>query len=67
MDSVYSFINGELVYEDFNVAPFKKDVKIELHLIQSKTSGGFSEVPVNKLISLTRHLLRLDAHYGELP
>lgn len=66
VDSVYAFVNGELIYEDFDAAPFKKDVRIELHVIQSKTSGGFSEVPVNKLISLTRHLLKLDADYSQL-
>lgn len=66
VDSVYAFVNGELIYEDFDTSPFKKDVRIELHIIQSKTSGGFSEVPVNKLISLTRHLLRLDADYSQL-
>ena len=60
-------MNGELILEDFNTTPFKKDVRIELHIIQSKTSGGFSEVPVNKLISLTRHLLKLDADYSQLP
>ncbi|NGO54776.1 hypothetical protein, partial [Allomesorhizobium camelthorni] len=58
VDSIYSFVNGELIYEDFDTTPFKKDVKIELHVIQSKTSGGFSEVPLNKLISLTRNLLK---------
>ena len=67
VDSIYAFVNGELIYEDFDTSPFKKDVQIELHIIQSKTSGGFSEVPVNKLISLTRHLLRLDANYDQLP
>lgn len=66
VDSVYGFVNGELLYEDFDTTPFKKDVRIELHIIQSKTSGGFSEVPVNKLISLTRHLLKLDADYSQL-
>jgi hypothetical protein len=66
VDSAYAFVNGELIYEDFDTSPFKKDVQIELHIIQSKTSGGFSEVPVNKLISLTRHLLRLDADYSQL-
>jgi len=65
IDSAYAFVNGELVYEDFDVVPFKKDVRIELHIIQSKTSGGFSEVPVNKLISVTRHLLKLDANYDD--
>ncbi|MDO8900374.1 MAG: AIPR family protein [Phenylobacterium sp.] len=67
IDSAYAFVNGELVYEDFDVSPFKKDVRIELHIIQSKTSGGFSEVPVNKLISVTRHLLKLDADYDQFP
>jgi hypothetical protein len=64
VDSVYGFVNGELICEDFDITPFKKDVRIELHIIQSKTSGGFSEVPVNKLISLTGHLLKLDAEYS---
>src|SRR5262249_51966813 len=67
VDSIYGFVNGELIFEDFDVTPFKKDVRIELHIIQSKTSGGFSEVPVNKLISLTRHLLKLDADYTQFP
>lgn len=67
VDSAYAFVNGELVYEDFDVSPFKRDVRIDLHIIQSKTSGGFSEVPVNKLISVTRHLLKLDANYDQLP
>lgn len=67
VDSVYAFVNGELLYEDFDTSPFKKDVQIELHIIQSKTSGGFSEVPVNRLISVSRNLLRLDADYGQLP
>ena len=66
VDFVYAFVNGELIYEDFDTSPFKKDVQIELHIIQSKTSGGFSEIPINKLISLTRHLLRLDADYSQL-
>lgn len=66
VDSIYAFVNGELIYEDFDTTPFKKDVKIELHIIQSKTSGGFSETPLNRLISVTRHLLKLDADYTVL-
>ncbi len=66
IDSVYAFVNGELVYEDFDTTPFKKDVRIELHIIQSKTAGGFSEVPVDKLISTTRQLLKLDADFDQL-
>ena len=39
IDAAYAFVNGELIYEDFDVSSFKKDVRIELHIIQSKTSG----------------------------
>lgn len=67
IDSVYAFVNGEAVFEDFDITPFKKDVMIDLHLIQSKSSGGFSETPINRLISVTRHLLKLDADYANLP
>lgn len=67
VDSAYAFVNGELVFEDFDVTPFKKDVRIDLHIIQSKTAGGFSEAPVNRLISVTRHLLKLDADYDDYP
>jgi len=65
VDSVYAFVNGELVYEDFDISPFKKDVVIELHIIQSKTAGGFSETAINKMISVSRHLMRLDADYSK--
>lgn len=67
VDSAYAFVNGEAVREDFDVKPFRRDVRIDLHLIQSKTSGGFSEGPINKLISTTRNLLRLTADYDTLP
>ncbi len=66
IDSVYAFVNGEIVLEDFDVTPFKKDVYIELHLIQSKTSNSFGEDAINKLISTSRNLLKLDADYGSL-
>ena len=67
IDSAYAFVNGELVYEDLDCEKFKGNVDIELHLIQSKTSGGFSEATVNRLISSTRHLLHLEQDYQELP
>lgn len=65
VDAVYSFVNGELVQEDFDTSSFKRDVKVELFLMQSKTSGGFSEVPLDKLASITRNLLKLDADYSK--
>ena len=66
VDSVYGFVNGELVHEDIDSTPFKKDVRLELYIIQSKTSEGFRESAINSLISTTRHLLKLDANYDTL-
>ncbi len=67
VDSVYSFVNGELVGEDFDCSHFKRGVVIELHIIQSKTAAGFSETPLNHLISMPRYLLSLDSTYADMP
>ena len=66
VDSAYCFVNGEVVHEDFDCTFLKRDVQIELHIIQSKTSAGFSESSINSLISSTRHLLKLDEDYDAL-
>lgn len=59
VDSIYCFVNGELVTEDFDTSPFKKDISVELYIIQSKTSSNYSEASIDKLISITRNLLDL--------
>lgn len=63
-DSVYAFVNGELISEDnFDLSPFKKDVSIELHVIQSKSADGFTEAAIDKLSSLASVLLKINANY----
>jgi len=66
VDSVFAFVNGELITEDFDPSPFKKDVRISLHVIQSKTSKSHSEDAINKLISVTRNLLDLSKDIDSL-
>ena len=48
IDSIYLFVNGELILEDTDVAAFKKDVTIDLFFIQSKRTTGFSESAIDK-------------------
>ena len=67
VDSAYCFVNGELVHEDCDFSYLKKNVQIELHIIQSKTSAGFSEASIDSLTSSARHLLSLDANYEDYP
>lgn len=60
-DSLYLFVNGELVKEDDDLADkYKKNVDIEFVLIQSKYENCFSEDPLLKLSRLCRSLFDLD-------
>ncbi len=65
IDSIFTFINGALVSEDFDNSGLKKNVEFDLFVIQSKTSKGFSEASIDKIISTTRKLLKLDSNYEE--
>lgn len=60
-DSIYLFVNGELVKEDEDVKDkYKKNVDIEFVLIQSKFENSFNEDPLLKLSRLCRGLFDLD-------
>lgn len=66
IDSIFVLINGDLIQEDTDLSPYKKNVEIELIIVQSKTAGGFSEDPINRLITSLSTLLELDADYAAL-
>jgi hypothetical protein len=60
-DSIYLFVNGELVKEDEDIKDkYKKNVDIEFVLIQSKFENSFNEDPLLKLSRLCRGLFDLD-------
>jgi hypothetical protein len=60
MDSMYLFVNGELLLDDeADLSGLKRNVSIDLVIIQSKTSTSFREEALNKLISSARDLLDL--------
>lgn len=60
-DSIYLFVNGDLVKEDENIKEkYKKNVDIELVIIQAKYSNSFSEEPLLKLARLSKNLLNLE-------
>jgi hypothetical protein len=66
VDSIYLLINGELVKEDEDLSDkYKKNVDIELVLIQSKYTDSFSEDPLLKLSRLCRSLFDLDFNSEE--
>ncbi|WP_417258361.1 AIPR family protein [Celeribacter sp.] len=67
IDSVYTFVNGSLVREDFEAAQLKNNVEIELAIFQSKSSKGFSEDGLNAISSTLRKLLDLTENDQDFP
>lgn len=60
-DSVFIFVNGDLIKEDSDVKEkYKKNPDIELVIIQSKRENGFGEDALLKLARLCKNLLDLE-------
>ena len=59
IDSIYLFANGDLIQEDTDLSALKKNVSLELILIQSKWTSGFTEAAVDKITAASEDLLNL--------
>src|SRR6266700_4993663 len=71
IDAIYVLINGELINIDSDVSEFKRNIRIDMFVIQSKATNSFSEISVERLISSTNDLLNfsvsiplLKTHYN---
>lgn len=60
-DSIYLFVNGDLIKEDENIKEkYKKNADIEFVIIQSKYSNSFAEDVLLKFSRLSTNLFDLD-------
>lgn len=59
IDSIYTFVNGELLKEDTPINTTQKKNTIELVLIQSKTSTSFKEDAITKFRESAEDLFNL--------
>ena len=59
IDSVFTFINGEHLKEDTSINTAQKSNRIELVIIQSKTSASFSEDSIIKFRESAQDLFNL--------
>jgi AIPR protein len=67
IDSIYTFVNEELLHTDTDITVYsKRNIKIELFIIQSKTAFGFSELAIERLITVTNDLLNLSNHLSSM-
>ena len=51
IDAIYSFVNSELIQRDSDLIDGKRNSIIDIFIIQSKNTSGFSETAVEKCIS----------------
>ncbi len=66
IDAIYVFVNGELLNIDTDVSDFKRNSRIDLFIIQTKTSMGFSELAIDRLLSATNDLLNFGKELSSL-
>jgi hypothetical protein len=59
IDSIFTFLNGELVKEDTQINKNQKKNVIELKIIQSKTSASFNEDSITKFRESAEDLFNL--------
>lgn len=59
IDGFYAFVNGEMIQEDTDVTSLRKNIQIEVVLIQAKTGASFSESPMDKFAAAATDLFDL--------
>lgn len=72
IDAMYVLVNGEMAQEDIDLAPLKKNILIEVVIIQAKLSESFGESAIEKMtvtsediFDLGRDLEPLKSVYNE--
>jgi hypothetical protein len=65
IDSVFLFVNDVLILEDHDYDYDLKNARIELHLVQSKTSPSFSETPIIKFRETFEDLFDLSSDLSD--
>ena len=59
IDGIYVLVNGELVQEDPDYSHLRKDISLDLIVLQSKSHAGFQESPIERFVSVSRDILDL--------
>lgn len=56
IDSIYTFVNTELVQRDSDLIDGKRNSIIDVYIIQSKNTNGFGETPIEKCVASANDL-----------
>lgn len=64
IDSMYILVNGELFQGESDFSQLKGSVALDVIIMQSKTSDGFSETPVERFITISSDIFDLSKDTG---
>lgn len=59
IDAIYVLVNGELVQEEPDYSHLKKNITLDLIIVQAKTTAGFQETPVERFLTVSEDILDL--------
>ena len=59
IDGFYLLVNGELVQEAPDYGYLKKNITLDLIIVQAKTGAGFQETPVERFLTFSEDILDL--------
>ncbi len=65
IDGIYLFVNDEFVQEDPAYGHLRKDITVDLIVIQSKMRSGFQETPVERFLTISDDILDLSKDPNE--
>jgi hypothetical protein len=60
IDAIYTFVNEELIQRDSELIDGKRNTIIDVFIIQSKNTNGFSETSIDKINSSSNELFDLN-------
>ena len=66
IDAIYTFVNDELIQRDTALRDGKRKSNIDIYIIQSKNTNGFSETPIEKCNSSAIDLFDLSKSIDSL-
>jgi hypothetical protein len=66
VDAMYVMVNGEMAQEDIDLSTLKKNVLIEVVIIQAKLSDSFKESAIEKFIAASEDIFDLSKDLGKL-
>lgn len=66
IDSIYTFVNSELIQRDSDLIDGKRNSIIDVYILQSKNTTGFSESAIEKCVSSANDIFDLSKSIDSL-